>query len=225
MSKRVGFRGFTYHNDGTFARMSAQMRPVASMDAIMMAHSAGMTQSAPEKAIAQTLSGNLTQIPFVLQYIEPARQQLQQKYDTDMVQIRQLPEPYKQQQQSALEAYLTQHMDAKIEEAGAAYVAPLVEQNKQLRQQQYDAEVGAFQQVFLAERARLAQTHPPNQVNARTRDAYLLLNTKFQDGIRHFNEIYQDYEINMYILPQVGSSHRKTRSKTRRNKKTRRVRH
>ena len=190
------------------------------MDAIMMAHSSGMSQSVPEKEIAKHLSGDLTKIPFVLQYIEPTRQQLQQKYDTDMVQIRQLPEPYKQQQQSALEAYLTQHMDAKIEEAGAAYVAPLVEQNKQLRQQQYDAEVGAFQQVFLAERARLAQTHRPNYINAPLRDMYIMLNTKFQDGIRHFNEIYQDYGVVTFMIPQVGSSHRKTRSKhTQRKRK------
>lgn len=202
--------------------MSAQMRPVASMDAIMMAHSAGMTQSAPEKTIAQHLSGNLTQIPFIIQYVEPARQQLQQMYNTNMVQIRQLPEPQKQQQQSALEAHLTRQMDIQLEAAAEAYVAPLVEQNKQLRQQQYDAEVGALQRVFLAERARLAQTHPPNYADGPTLAMYNMLDTKFKDGVSHFNEIYRQYGIN---LARVGGSHRKTRSKTHRNKKTRRVRH
>ena len=108
MSGRVRFRGFVYPNNGQFVRESAQMLPVASMDALMAAHSPGMSQSPIEQAITQHLSGDLTQIPFIQQYVESARQQLQQKYDTDMVQIRQLPDPQREQQQAALEAYLMQ---------------------------------------------------------------------------------------------------------------------
>ena len=219
MSK-VRFRGFVYPNNGPFVRMSAQMRPIASMNAIMMAHSAGMTQSTPEKEIAKHLSGNLTQIPFIIQYVEPARQQLQQMYDTNMVQIRQLPELQKQQQQSALEAHLTRQMDIQLEAAAEAYVEPLREQNRQLRQQQYDAEVGALQRVFLAERARLAQTHPPNYVDGPTLALYNMLDTKFQDGIRHFNTIYEDYDILTFKIPQVGSSRQKMQKHTQSKKNT-----
>jgi hypothetical protein len=221
MSRSVRFRGFVYSNNGGIARMSAQARPKASLDALMAAHSPGMSQSYLEQAITQHLSGDLTQIPFIQQYVASARQQLQQKYDTDMIQIRQLPEPQRQQQQAALEAYLMQQLDKQIEIAAKAYVEPLQEQNRQLRQQQYDAEVNRFQQVFFQERALLEQTHPPNRADARTLESYYNLDKKFQDGIIHFNNIYEVYEIRMYgipvvEIPQLGSSRRNMKKHTRR---------